>query len=97
MASKSDAPFEPIVLPGLSQASGDVALRIARVPTLTERTARLGAPPPDALKAAVAAEPDIYHATITEATETATCWRLLADSFAALSDRLASIKGERLP
>jgi hypothetical protein len=80
--------FAPIQLGAFSQDSFDVGRRIARVPTLAELTARLGALPPDALKAAVLAEPEIYKATIVEARDTADYLRLLAGTFGKLADRL---------
>lgn len=83
--------FSPIGLPGLPQDSYNVGQRIAHVPTLTELTARLGALPPAALKAAVLAEPEIYKATITEARDSAVYLRLLAGTFNELADRLEAV------
>lgn len=65
--------FAPILLPGLSQDAFAVAL---------------GALPPDALKAALTAEPEVYAAMLAEARDSAAYLRLLADSFAKLADRL---------
>ena len=87
----ADENFTPIELPGLPQDSYNVGQRIARVPTLTELTARLGALPPAALKAAIRAEPEIYKATITEARDTAVYLRLLAGTFSKLADRLEAV------
>jgi hypothetical protein len=82
------AALKPIYLGSFPQDSIDVGHRIEHVPTLAELTARLGALPADALKAAVAAEPAIYKATITEARDTAAYLKLLAGSFGELADRL---------
>jgi hypothetical protein len=83
--------FAPIFLGTFRQDSFDVGQRIARVPTLAELTARLGALPPDALHAAVLAEPEIYKATIAEARDIAEYLRLLAGMFSELADRLESV------
>jgi hypothetical protein len=83
--------FTPICLGTFLQDSFDVGQRLARVPTLVELTARLGALPADALKAAVLAEPEIYKATIGEARDTAAYLRLIADTFSELASRLESV------
>ena len=87
----ADEKFLPIVLPDLPQDSFSVGQRLEHVPTLSELTARLGALPADALRAAVQAEPEIYKATIAEARSSASYLRLLADSFDALADRLDGV------
>jgi hypothetical protein len=84
-------PFAPIYLGTFRQDSFDVGQRLARVPTLVELTARLGALPADALKAAVVAEPEIYKATIGEARDLAAYLRLIADTFSELASRLESV------
>ena len=85
------AVFTPIYLGTFPQDSYDVGQRLARVPTLVELTARLGALPAEALMAAVAAEPEIYKATIGEARNTAAYLKLIAGTFGELADRLEGV------
>jgi hypothetical protein len=83
--------FTPIFTGTFSQENFDVSEKLRTIPTLVELTARLGALPEGALKAAVTAEPEIYKRTIGDAKDGATYLRLLADSFDEISTRLASV------
>jgi hypothetical protein len=84
----STTPATPIYIGSFSPDAVNVALQLARVPTLSELTARLGALPSDALAAAVRAEPEIYKATIAETRDLAAYLQLHAAAFTELAARL---------
>jgi hypothetical protein len=85
------ADFAPIYTGQFSQNNFNVLQKLHGVPTLVELTARLGALPEDALKAAVKAEPGIYKQMINDAHEAASYLRLVAASFEEISARLGSV------